>query len=597
MMDMSVSLDALREYARKELVDLLNEMRGGKVLVLDRQFAAALGLFAEIQLLKDHGVEKLYYLEGEFEVTCQNVIFMVRPQLHLMERIGKVIDFHRRKGARKDYSIIFVPHRTVICEHVLQEQGFLMPNVTLYDYQLDLIPYDADLLSMELNHSFSDLNLKGDHTVLYRIACGIAKLQNLYGIIPHIKGKGEHAKSVADMIIKLRRESFADGEEAVIVPEIDQLILIDRQVDLVSPICTPLTYEGLIDELFGIKCGQVEVELENAADDAAPAEDGETEGLKKVTQTLNSSDKLYHEVRDMYFMNLGPNLTKIGMDIKRTYEERGNMRQKSTGEMKEFVRKLNVLKEDHRSLEFHTNLAKKIEAITHDPEFRSRIHVEQGLLLGHMEEANEYLEMAINKQEPLKRILRLLCLKSLCSNGIPKKELDFFRRELLHSYGYEAIMTLMNLEKLGMFRQPSDSAPGNWKSIKQAFRLIVDDIDEKNPQDIAYTHCMYAPLSVRLVERAARNLWSDPATRKALAQLPGPTVEIRQEGTVPIPHGANRRPVSLVFYIGGCTFAEITALRFMGESIGHEFIIATTKLINGDSLIDSVIEMDGVHIV
>ena len=61
--------------------------------------------------------------------------------------------------------------------------------------------------------------------------------------------------------------------------------------------------------------------------------------------------------------------------------------------------------------------------------------------------------------------------------------------------------------------------------------------------------------------------------------------------------GANRRPVSLVFYIGGCTFAEITALRFMGESIGHEFIIATTKLINGDSLIDSVIEMDGVHIV
>ena len=37
-------------------------------------------------------------------------------------------------------------------------------------------------------------------------------------------------QSVADMIIKLRRESFADGEEAVIVPEIDQLILIDRQV-------------------------------------------------------------------------------------------------------------------------------------------------------------------------------------------------------------------------------------------------------------------------------------------------------------------------------------------------------------------------------
>jgi len=33
-----------------------------------------------------------------------------------------------------------------------------------------------------------------------------------------------------------------------------------------------------------------------------------------------------------------------------------------------------------------------------------------------------------------------------------------------------------------------------------------------------------------------------------------------------------------VFFIGGCTFAEITALRFMGELLQQEFIIATTKL-------------------
>jgi len=72
LIETSVSLDALREYARKELVDLLNEvsepeivlcycitffcclpqMRGGKVLVIDPQFAGPLGLITEIQLLK-----------------------------------------------------------------------------------------------------------------------------------------------------------------------------------------------------------------------------------------------------------------------------------------------------------------------------------------------------------------------------------------------------------------------------------------------------------------------------------------------------------------------------------------------------------------
>ena len=43
---------------------------------------------------------------------------------------------------------------------------------------------------------------------------------------------------------------------------IDYLILIDRQVDLVSPLLTPLTYEGLIDEMFSIKSGVVRVPAE-----------------------------------------------------------------------------------------------------------------------------------------------------------------------------------------------------------------------------------------------------------------------------------------------------------------------------------------------
>jgi hypothetical protein len=35
--------------------------------------------------------------------------------------------------------------------------------------------------------------------------------------------------------------------------KIDSLIIIDRKVDMVTPLLTQLTYEGLIDELIGIK--------------------------------------------------------------------------------------------------------------------------------------------------------------------------------------------------------------------------------------------------------------------------------------------------------------------------------------------------------
>ena len=37
-----------------------------------------------------------------------------------------------------------------------------------------------------------------------------------------------------------------------IVPQIDAVILLDRSVDLLTPLSTQLTYEGLIEEVFGI---------------------------------------------------------------------------------------------------------------------------------------------------------------------------------------------------------------------------------------------------------------------------------------------------------------------------------------------------------
>jgi hypothetical protein len=52
------------------------------------------------------------------------------------------------------------------------------------------------------------------------------------------------------MLSRMRKEMGTD--ELGIAPEIDQLILIDRDVDMVTPMCTQLTYEGLIDEIFGI---------------------------------------------------------------------------------------------------------------------------------------------------------------------------------------------------------------------------------------------------------------------------------------------------------------------------------------------------------
>ena len=43
----------------------------------------------------------------------------------------------------------------------------------------------------------------------------------------------------------------------------------------------------------------------------------------------------------------------------------------------------------------------------------------------------------------------------------------------------------------------------------------------------------------------------------------------------------DRKKKILVYYLGGVTNAEISALKFLGTLINTEFIVATTQIING----------------
>ena len=53
-----------------------------------------------------------------------------------------------------------------------------------------------------------------------------------------------------------------------------------------------------------------------------------------------------------------------------------------------------------------------------------------------------------------------------------------------------------------------------------------------------------------------------------------------------------KKPVVMAMFIGGCTYAEIAALRSLSERADHdyEYVIATTKVINGSSLCSSLQE-------
>lgn len=86
-----------------------------------------------------------------------------------------------------------------------------------------------------------------------------------------------------------------------------------------------------------------------------------------------------------------------------------------------------------RSLTNHIHLAELIKATTESVTFRNKWQTERSMIEG--ETRYEILEDLIACQYPPYRILRLLCLQSLCGGGIKSSRYDSLRRDVVQTYG------------------------------------------------------------------------------------------------------------------------------------------------------------------
>ncbi|KAF3685893.1 Vacuolar protein-sorting-associated protein 33 -like protein [Capsicum annuum] len=594
-----INLKSLRDQSQKELITILKNIRGKKCLVIDPKLGGSLSLILLFHTIffsgfhpykQEHGAELRHLNVEPVQTDCTKVVYLVRAQLDLMKFICSHIHNDISKGIQREYFVYFVPRRAVVCEKILEEEK-IHHLLTIGEYPLYLIPLDEDVLSFELDAACKEHLVDVDTTSLWHIAKAIHKLEFSFGLIPNVRAKGKASVRVADILNRMQSEEPVNTSEMG-VPEINTIILLDREVDMITPMCSQLTYEGLLDEFLGINNGAVELD--------SSVMGVQHEG-KKIKVPLNSSDKLFKETRDQNFEVVVQVLRQKATSMKQDYTEMQTTNQ-TVSELKDFVKKLNSLPEMTR----HINLGQHLTTFTSKPSFLSRLDMEQTLVEAESYDiCFEYIEEMIHKQEPLINVLRLLILFSITNSGLPKKNFDYLRRELLHSYGFEHIATLSNLEKSGLLKKQETKS--NWITIKRALRLIVEDTDTANPNDISYVFSGYAPLSIRLVQHAIRSGWRP--IEEILKLLPGPHSDTKRGGFSSSPsldslngslHSSDkvvdgRRSLVLVVFIGGVTAAEISALRFLSsqEGMAYDIIVATTKIVNGSTLTETFVEKLG----
>ncbi|KAG6851377.1 hypothetical protein H0H93_005775 [Arthromyces matolae] len=628
-----VDVNLLREIARKALVDSLNssivideaQVNGAKTLVLDASLAGPLGLITEVSLLKHHGVDKMFWLEpGALNSTTANIVYLCRPMIKYLRIIADHIKRHSKESKKHTYTLLLVPRTSNLVAQILEEEGVL-GDITISSYNLQFIPLAEDVVSLEYDNTFKDVWVDGDETAIYDSAQALTTLQKLYGLFPRVVGKGDAAARLATLLTREAPKVFNSSlPDTLLSPsdKIDALIVLDRRVDMVTPMLTQLTYEGLIDEVIGIKNSHVElpasllsppVPSAPASNVPGPSTSPPTSSVpvtnlkkdaKKKYHLTTSTDPLLEELRDLNFSLVGKKLNRVARRLDEDYKT--NLQSKTVAQLRDFVGKLGGLQTEHQSLRLHTGLSEMLVRMTRTERFNKSLEIQQNLLASYEVPAQiTAIEEMIAEGADMQTVVRLLCLASVTAGGIKAKSLENLKREILQTYGYNYLPLLLSLSSpsLGLLLpNPLPSpAPASlsgskypFAALRKSLRLLIDDtpegIDEVE-NDISFTYSGYAPISVRLVQCVAQKggVISNPAdktTNGADAQhssqeklqahpivgwkgfedvmtaIPGETVDIMQKGVTGRPHTV--------------------------DSSGRKFLIATTGIISGGSVIDSI---------
>ena len=316
-----VNLSILREYYRQQLVEAISERPGSKALVLDRALEGQLNLICDFDYQKFlrtiEGIDSLHFLSDELYSTTTHLVYLVKPTIANMRLIAGHVLTHKDTDKSHVYTLLMAPRKTMLCERELEEQGVKDDIGRISEFQLELIPVDGDLLSMEWDGAFRELYVDGDTSCLYSIARSLMKVQCAYGLIPVVKGKGNQSSRVWQLMQRMRRDWPIQTQANTAGEGISALLLIDRTVDSLSPLLTPLTYEGLIDELFGIRYSILEL-----LPDMLETRDGLGGGGSRRKLALVSHDALYREIRSLGFSTLGKVLRKKAEAVQTVYDEK-----------------------------------------------------------------------------------------------------------------------------------------------------------------------------------------------------------------------------------------------------------------------------------
>ena len=538
------------------------------------------------------------------QITEDVIIFIIRPDRELF---NVVLEIHlmlralRPKGLTEH--LIFIPRENYdIIEYMTTNN--MIGDFNIENLNIDLIPIDIDLLSLEKEDSIKEIYIDKNLSCVSDLANAVVKLETCFGKIKYKYIKGDLAQTFCDTMEEKEKENNLKENE----DEILGMIVLDRSVDFITLMTTNYTCEGLIDENIGINLGRIKVNESMLTENLNP-----TTTKNKINNVINNNqqkekivqyglttniNKFFCTFRCMHYLDALKYIKTYREYYQKLFTNKNS--KLSATELKNMTEELqyfmNNIKKD---LIMNENLINFVIEPLIDKEHLKYIEKEQLLLAGDIpDNLHNYYDEILCEQKDLISLIKLMIIESLTQNGI--QGYQKLKREILNIYGFQKIFLFRDLENLGWLKEKQllknlkNIIDFTYSQINEKLELIKENYQPLKIEDCSYVLSGYCPISIKIIEKAVNGEWN--TIIDVLRKMPGFTSCPEDEKVIKEP--VKDRNIMFIIFIGGVTYTEIEAIRFLNRKFNEEnlkgkrkktqFIILTTGILNSKKILQNL---------
>lgn len=467
--------------------------------------------------------------------------------------IEGLVDFHSKRNFK--VSLVVFPRKTFLTKLIMEKscsQRTLSRISRVIDLNLDFFPLDSDLLSLEYTPGLSNLFREKSYELHSLCAEALYKMQFLFGKFRNIATKGPESETVKLIM------GFIDKEISQPLPQnfciYSNLIIIDRTVDVITPLVTQFSYTGMLDDFQGISKNVIQLEKDPS----------DTSDSKKSEDYYLFKDSFFLEIKDLTQGKVDAHLKSAIRTLKQL-----NITNLPIEKAEEAAKQIKM----KPMLEVHHRLFLKMDKFLISPlaiEFNRFMF---DVMYGMEKNPADRLVELIQVNFPVNLVLRLLIFSNFVFSGFSGTKFDYIVKEMIESYGVQMIKPLLELEKNGLFVNLTTSSSNlsllkqmNFNELRKQNIKFADSSDTAN----SYFYGGYSPISCKLIESFLSGGPNMHNLGFTLADGSSSSAFVKDSGLI-------------VFFVGGVSYSEVAALRKVAKNFKN-LLICTSNMINSNSL-------------